>query len=86
MSIDYTQILVRKYPNDQWTLNADDYSELVWLSDSPKPTKSTLDNLWKTVQEDILAEKESQTATFDSAVAKLAALGLNANEIKAITG
>lgn len=86
MSIDYTQILVRKYPNDQWTIDGDEYSGLIWLSDSSKPTKATLDNLWPTVQAAMVAEKNAQAAALDSAIAKLAALGLTVDEVKAIIG
>jgi hypothetical protein len=39
MIIDYSQILTKKYPNQEWTMDGDDYSGLTWLSDSPKPTQ-----------------------------------------------
>lgn len=86
MSIDYTQILTRKYAEQEWNLDGDEYTGLTWLSNSPKPTKATLDNLWPTVQAEILAEKEAQIATKDSALSKLAALGLTEDEVKAIFG
>jgi hypothetical protein len=47
--IDYTAILSRKYQGSQWTLNGDDYSGLVWLSNTDKPSKATLDGLWAVV-------------------------------------
>jgi hypothetical protein len=84
--IDYALILTRKYEGSEWTLDGDDYSGLTWISDSPKPTKATLDNLWETVQAEIEAEKESKIATKESAIAKLAALGLTEDEAKAIIG
>ena len=48
--IDYTQILSTKYKDAEWTLNGDDYEGLTWLSDTPKPTKKTLDDLWAEVK------------------------------------
>ena len=48
--IDYTKILNVKYAGSQWTLNGDSYEGLTWLSDTPKPTKKQLDDLWETVQ------------------------------------
>ena len=48
--IDYTKILNVKYAGSQWTLNGDNYEGLTWLSDTPKPTKKQLDDLWETVQ------------------------------------
>ena len=48
--IDYTQILITKYPGTQWSLNGDTYDGLTWLSDTPKPTQAELDALWPQVQ------------------------------------
>lgn len=57
--IDYSLILMLKYPGTQWSLNGDDYDGLVWLSDSPKPTEAELDALWPQVQyENQIAEVE----------------------------
>lgn len=36
-------ILTTNYPDAQWSLDGDDYSGLVWLSDTPKPTKASLE-------------------------------------------
>jgi hypothetical protein len=84
--IDYATILTIKYPNSEWVLDGDDYDGLSWLSDTEKPSKETLDDLWETVKSEIIAEKESKIAAKQSAIAKLAALGLTADEAKAITG
>lgn len=43
-------ILTTNYPEAQWTLDGDDYSGLTWLSDSPKPTKATLEKQWADVE------------------------------------
>lgn len=48
--IDYSLILIKKYPTSQWTLNGDEYDGLTWLSDTPKPTQAELDALWPQVQ------------------------------------
>jgi hypothetical protein len=58
--IDYTKILNYKYADSQWTLNGNDYEGLTWLSDTTKPSKSTLDGLWKEVQDLIKAEVETK--------------------------
>lgn len=49
--IDYTQILIINYPNDNWSLNGDTYEGLSWESDTPKPTQEELDALWPSTQE-----------------------------------
>ena len=51
--IEYTTILVRRFANSEWTMNANDYDQLVWLSDSPKPSKAELDALWPEVQAEV---------------------------------
>jgi len=84
--IDYATILTLKYEGSEWVLNGDDYDGLTWLSDTEKPSKETLDDLWETVKSELLAEKESKIAAKQSAIAKLAALGLTEDEAKAITG
>jgi hypothetical protein len=84
--IDYATILTLKYPDSEWTLDGDDYDGLIWLSDTEKPSKETLDDLWETVKSELLAEKESKISAKQSAIAKLAALGLTEDEAKAITG
>ena len=84
--IDYTTILTRKYSGQEWLLNGDDYSGLTWLSNTSKPTKATLDNLWPTVQAEIAAEAESKAQAKATAESKLAALGLTADELKTILG
>lgn len=48
-NIDYTLILTQQYPNSVWSLNANDYNQLQWLSDDPKPTQAELDAAWPTV-------------------------------------
>ena len=79
-------ILTRKYQGSEWTLDGDDYSGLTWISDSAKPSKKTLDDLWAIVQSDIAAEKSAKVDLKASAIAKLAALGLTEDEAKAIIG
>jgi hypothetical protein len=84
--IDYTMILTCKYEGSEWSLDGDDYAGLTWLSDSPKPSKKTLDDLWDTVQSEMAAEKSAKVDLKASAIAKLAALGLTEDEAKAIIG
>jgi len=82
--IDYTKILEYKYAGSVWTLNGEDYKGLTWLSDTPKPTKATLDGLWSEVQELIAAEAQAKAQAKASAEAKLEALGLTVEDLKAL--
>jgi hypothetical protein len=47
---DYAAVLSAIRPGASWTLVGNDYATLVWLDDSPKPTKKTLDDAWPQVQ------------------------------------
>ena len=82
--IDYTQILIRKYPDSLWTLDGDDYAGLSWVSDTPKPSKKTLDALWDEVQDLITAEAKAKAEAKTAAQAKLAALGVTVEDLTAL--
>jgi hypothetical protein len=83
---DYAAVLSENYPDAMWELNGDAYEGLTWLSDTPKPTQAELDAAWPAVQQarrDAVAAKE---AARQSAMDKLAALGLTVDEISAAFG
>lgn len=82
--IDYAAILSRKYNTEEWSLNGDEYSGLIWHSTSSKPSKSKLDSLWPLVQEEIAAEKAAKESSKNAALTKLEALGLTPEDIKII--
>jgi hypothetical protein len=84
--MDYSLILFKKFPDAQWHMEGDDYEGLVWLSETDKPSKKTLDDLWETVKAEVIAEKENKDNFKITAIAKLAALGLTEDEAKAIIG
>ena len=84
--MDIANILTRRYAGAEWTLNGDDYTGLTWLSDTPKPTKKTLEGLWADVQTEIAAEAQAKLDAKASAVAKLQALGLTVDEVSVAFG
>jgi len=84
--MDITQVLTKRFPGTEWTLNGDDYTGLTWLSDTPKPTKKTLEGLWADVQAEIQAEAQAKIDAKASAVAKLQALGLTVEEVQVAFG
>lgn len=59
MIVDYSQILVRNYPNTKWSLDGETYAGLNWLDSSPKPTKAELDSLWESTKA-TLQNKEAE--------------------------
>lgn len=83
MTIDYTKILTENYAGQEWTLDGDDYAGLTWLSDSPKPTKTTLDKLWESTLAKIVAKEEEKVA---AKAALLERLGITAEEAALLLG
>jgi len=84
--IDYSVILSRRYEGSRWHMNADDYDQLTWLSDTPKPSQAELDALWPEVEAEIVAEAQAKIDARESALVKLGVLGLDEAEIKALLG
>lgn len=84
--IDYSLILVTNYSGLNWSLNGNSYDGLNWLDFSPKPTQSELDALWESTQATVAEQKAQAIAVKQSALSKLAALGLTQDEVKALVG
>jgi hypothetical protein len=84
--MDIAQVLTKRFPDAEWTLNGDSYSGLTWLSDTTKPTLKTLEGLWADVEAEIAAEAQSKVDAKASAVAKLQALGLTVEEVQVAFG
>ena len=84
--IDYTAVLVTNYPGAQWTLSGNDYDTLIWHDDTPKPTQAELDAAWPAVQQAQADAVAADEAAKQSAVDKLAALGLTVDEIRVAFG
>jgi DNA-binding NarL/FixJ family response regulator len=78
------EILIINYPGTEWTLVGSDYKGLDWLDSSPKPTEKELQAQWPGVEEALQAEQDAKIAARQSALAKLAALGLTEDEIAAL--
>ena len=83
---DYAAVLTANYPGAQWTLRGDNYDGLTWLSDTPKPTQQELDAAWPAVQQARQDAIAAEAAAKQSAIDKLAALGLSVDEIRAAFG
>jgi len=84
--LDYAIILSTNYSTAQWALSGNSYEGLEWFSDAPKPTQAELDALWESTQAAVAAKEQAQATAKASALAKLAALGLTQDEVKALIG
>jgi hypothetical protein len=83
---DYALILTTNYVGKEWSLDGDSYDGLTWFSDTPKPTQEELDALWESTQATVSANAQAALDVKASALAKLAALGLTQDEVKALVG
>lgn len=54
--MDIAQILSRKYAGTSWALDGNDYANLEWFDESPKPSEAELLALWPTVEYEIAVE------------------------------
>jgi hypothetical protein len=84
--MDITMILSTKYVGSEWSLDGNDYEGLTWLSDTPKPTKKQLEDLWPTVLAELEAKAQAKIDAKASAISKLQALGLTVDEVEAAFG
>ena len=55
--MDITQVLTKRFPDSEWTLNGDSYSGLTWLSAGKKPTLKALEAEWAQVEYEIAYAK-----------------------------
>ena len=64
--MDISLILTTNYKGSQWALNGEDYSDLVWLDGSPKPSEKELKAQWADVkyQSDLQAVKDARHAAY----------------------
>lgn len=77
--------LVSLKPNVVWTMNGDDYENIIWNSEEPKPTLAELETeVARLATEEANAIAAAVTAK-EAAYTKLAALGLTAEEIAALS-
>jgi hypothetical protein len=83
---DYALALNHLRVDAKWILNGDDYEGLDWLDDREKPTKAELEKAYAEALATLNAEAAAKKAAKASALAKLEALGLTADEAQAIAG
>ena len=79
-------ILLRKFEGEEWALRDNSYDGLTWLSDTEKPTKAKLEELWPVVQAEIAAEEQAKEDRKVSVIEKLGALGLTPDEVADVFG
>lgn len=72
--------------NAEFSINADDINQITWLNGTVPISKEEILAMIPIVEQEIVNKKAQEIANKQSALNKLSALGLTADEIKAIIG
>ena len=74
-------------PGAEWTMAGDDVENITWHTEGVQPlTQAEVEAEVARLEQAAIDEATQREANLASAMEKLAALGLNQNEIKALTG
>lgn len=72
-------------PGSQWVISGEDINNLEWTdTEQVQPTNKEIEEGWLKYQESIAAEAEAKATAKAQAEAKLVALGLTADDLKAL--
>ena len=83
---DYPAVIRANYPDAEYMLVGDTYDGLDWHGPGAKPSQAELDAAWPAVQQARQDAEAARVAARQSAIDKLAALGLTVDEISAAFG
>lgn len=85
--ITVAQAIMSLRPGAEWSMNGDDVEGIIWHTEGAQPlTKAEVDAEITRLEAAAVAEQQRKEAARASAVAKLAALGLDADEVSAVIG
>ena len=85
--IRFEDAIDKLFPNTEWVCYGSTLEGLRFIDENIiKPTQKEIDDAIKELETDRLTEAQAKQAKLDSAKAKLAALGLDEEEIAAIVG
>ena len=73
-------------PNAEFSINADDYNQITWLNGTTPISKEDIEAMIPTVEKEISDAKTATANKKASGKQKLKDLGLDDDEIKALTG
>lgn len=82
--IDLAKCIIFLQPEAEFALNANSYDQLIWFSNSEKPSEKELLDAWPAVLTAEKAKQDEANAKRATALAKLEALGLEIEDLKAL--
>jgi hypothetical protein len=83
-NIDLSKCLVYLFPSAEWAMDDNNFETLQWFSQSKKPTLAELEAAWPNVVANEEAKEQAKKDAKAAAEAKLAALGLTTDDLKAL--
>ena len=87
MKIDIGAAIISLRPNAEWVMRDNDINSIEWHTDGVEPlTQAEVEAEMARLEQAAAEEAARKEAARASAVAKLAALGLDADEVAAILG
>jgi len=85
--IDKSTAIISLRPNVEWSMNGGDVENIIWHTPNVQPlTEAEVQAEMIRLEQAQEAEAQAKQAKLDSAKAKLAALGLDEEEVAAIVG
>jgi hypothetical protein len=81
------QAVMSLRPNTEWSMNGDDVENIIWHTDGVEPlTTAEVEAEKLRLEQEVLDVEAAKVAARESAMSKLAALGLSVSEVEAIVG
>ena len=81
------QAVMSLRPNTEWSMNGDDVENIIWHTDGVEPLTTTeVEAEIVRLEQEVLDVEAAKVAAKESAMLKLAALGLSVSEVEAIVG
>ena len=78
------KVLMMLCPDGGWIIVGDDYETITWVDDRPRCTKEQFEAGFAQYEEMVLQQKQQALTNKAAAEAKLAALGLTSDDLKAL--
>ena len=81
------QAVVSLRPNTEWSMSGDDVENIIWHTDGVEPlTVAEVEAEILRLEQEAVDVEAAKVAARESAMSKLAALGLSVSEVEAIVG
>ena len=81
------QAVMSLRPDTEWSMNGDDVENIIWHTDGVEPlTTAEVEAEMQRLEQELLDVEAAKVAARESAMSKLAALGLSVSEVEAIVG